>query len=122
MTRDELKKKIYDTVEPMLDGQGIIKFQVDEPDKSKCFELIWRDSITTKVFAVCTLSHVEDEVIEYCIVNRFHKDIIDAKFDHISTYYASVSDSHYCLYSFWAGVEITLQTFTEWLVKTVHGM
>lgn len=124
MTREELKKRVYDTVEPMLDGQGIIKFEIDEPDKSRCLELIWRDETTDEVLSVVTFSYVEDEIIEYCITNRFqlHKDIIDVKFDLISAHYAELSDSYYRLYTDWTGVEKTLQVFTEWLVKTVHGM
>lgn len=122
MTRDELKKRVYDTVEPLLDGQGIIKFKVDEPDKSRTLELIWRDETADEVVLSVLLSHVEDVLVEYCIVNQFHEDIIDAKFDSISARYAELHDPCYRLYGLWTGVEKTLQTFTEWLVKTVHGM
>lgn len=123
MTMEEFKKKVYDTVEPMLDGQGIINFDVKMYDELNILELHWWDARDDSLILAARVSEIQkDPVFQYCLTNCCNWDRYDMRFNSIMGRNADYSDSLYHLCKDYDGVEKTLRDFTEWLVKIVHDV
>lgn len=118
MTTQEFKKKIYDTVEPLLDGQGQVRFKVYEYAKSNLLSIEWRDT-SDDLIAFAQISETPSLVtIAYqisCICLSHYETRLNAIAQTYAVNFDELND--YRLFEDWTGVEKTLQTFTEYLVR-----
>lgn len=120
MTAQEFKKKIYDTVEPLLDGQGQIHFKVHEYMVSFMLSADWYDA-NDQLLAMIDISQMRevDDLFHYCIRQTcYPSDQYDRRMSDIISAYCTYENGLFGhFFEDWTGVEKTLQTFTEYLVK-----
>lgn len=112
----KLAKMVYDAVEPVLDGQGQVKFHIDKFDRSECIEAVWYDSME-KIISGCRISEIKDDgPFGYLLYTRWDKDSYDIRFREIIRRHGAYTNELGTFYDSWTEVEAALQAFSGMMV------
>lgn len=120
MNKSEFAKNLYEIVEPLLMGQDVVEFEVDDVyDEYGSYRIRWYSRVTKAIFVMVGLADDRGGICEYWMGAAETDDKFDTRFNEIASVNSNFSSNHGHVYDDLDGVEKTLQIFTEWLVKTV---
>lgn len=120
MEKSEFVKGLYDIVDPLLNGQDVVGFDVDDTyDKFGSYRIRWYNRLTGEIFVMVGLVDDRNGICEYWMGAGNTNDEYDTRFNIICSINSNFSTEHGHIYDDFDGIEKSLRTFTEWLVKTV---